>query len=132
MHFLAPGSPNQSHMLGTTSSFCHRRGPAIIHHSLPFPTARPQSSGTKSNNFSIANKLSIQQTAPDSPSQGCHGFPWCSPIRTLLPQPYVAQLVLFLRRIATYLSYYFTSTAPITVQLPLDDGPGMAQTTSCP
>ena len=109
MHFLAPGLPNQSHMLGTTSSFCHRRGPAIIHHSLPFPTARPQSSGIKSNNFSIANKLSIQQTAPDSPSQGCHGFPWCSPIPTLLPQPYVLSL---------YYSYIGLQLTCHTISLP--------------
>jgi hypothetical protein len=77
--FLAPGLPNQSHMLGTASSCC-RCGPAFIHHPLPFPSARPQPSDVKNINFSIPAKLHIQQTAPDLPSQGCCGFSWCRPL----------------------------------------------------
>ncbi len=119
MLLLAPGSPNQSHMLSALSSLC-RHGPTALQlsnlQSPTFPPLLPHPSCTKNLNYSINPTSSIQQTAPDSPNQGCCAFPWFTIWSDLRP-PYEVQLLLFLRWILTYPSYYFTLTAFTTVSL---------------
>ncbi len=116
---LAPGSPNQSHLLGALSSLC-RCGPAALHlsnlQSPTFPPLPPHPGRTKNLNYSINFTSSIQQTAPDSPNQGCCASPWFTIWSNLHPR-YKVQLLLFLRWILTYPSYYFTLTALTTVSL---------------
>ena len=119
MLLLAPGLPNQSHMLGALSSLC-RRGPAALQlsdlQSPTFPPSLPHPGRTKNLNYSINSASSIQQTTPDSPNQGRCAFPWFTIWSNLHP-PYEVQLLLFLRWILTYPSYYFTLTALTTVSL---------------
>jgi hypothetical protein len=119
MLLLAPGLPNQSHMLGALSSLC-RRGPiALLLSNLQsptFPPSLPHPGCTKNLNYSINSTSSIQQTAPDSPNQGCCAFPWFTIWSNLRP-PYKVQLLLFLHWILTYPSYYFTLIALTTVSL---------------
>jgi hypothetical protein len=119
MLLSAPGSPNQSHMLGMLSSLC-RRGPAALQlsnlQSPTFPPSLPHSGRTKNLNYSINSASSIQQTAPDSPNQGRCASPWFTIWSNLRPR-YEVQLLLFLRWILTYPSYYFTLTTLTTVSL---------------
>jgi hypothetical protein len=116
---LAPGLLNQSHMLSVLSSLC-RHGPAALQLSnLQSPTpppSLPHPGCTKNLNYSINSASSIQKTAPDSPNQGCCTFPWFTIWSNLRP-PYEVQLLLFLRWILTYPSYYFTLTTLTTVSL---------------
>jgi hypothetical protein len=132
MHLLAPGLPNQSHMLGASSSFCCC-GPAALRFSdfqftMPSPLLL-HPSGTKKF-ISFTNSASfVQQTTLDLPNQGCCAFPWCTIWSNLHLPPYEVQLLLFLRWTLTYPSYYFTLTAPITVQLPPEDGTGTVRST---
>ncbi len=122
MLLLAPGLPNQSHMLGALSSLCCC-GPAALQLSdLQSPTFPPlllHPGCTKNLNYSINSASSIQQTAPDFPNQGRHAFPWFT-IQSNLRPPYKVQLLLFLRWILTYPSYYFTLTAPGVVHAYVD------------
>ncbi len=116
---LAPGLPNQSHMLGALSSLCHH-GPAALQlsdlQSPMFPPLLPHPSCTKNLNYSINSASSIQQTAPDSPNQGCCAFPWFT-VWSNLRQPYEVKLLLFLHWILIYPSYYFTLATLTTVSL---------------
>ncbi len=132
MHLLAPGLPNQSHMLDALSSFCCC-GPAALRFSnfqftMPSPLLL-HSSGTKKFSSSPNSASSVQQTTPYLPNQGHRAFPWCTIWSNLRPPPYKVQLLLFLRWTLAYPSYYFTLTAPITVRLPPEDGMGTAQST---
>ncbi len=131
-HLLAPGLPNQSHMLGALSSFCCCGPAALWFSNFQFTMPSPllsHCSGTKKFISSTNSASSVQQTAPDLPNQGCCAFPWCTIQSNLRPPPYKVQLLLFLCWTLTYPSYYITLTAPITVWLKPEDGTGTAQST---
>jgi hypothetical protein len=81
-----------------------------------FPPLLPHPVCTKNLNYSINPTSSIYQTAPDSPNQGRHAFPWFT-IWSNLHLPYKVQLLLLLHWISTYPSYYFNLTALTSVSL---------------